>query len=67
MCRAPVRISFPSLDLSFWSINGLSKLASAAEQPLFVDKCTMFKEHIAYACVLMEVDVSSALPEIVTV
>ena len=60
----PVWVTFPNLDISFWSINGLSKVASTIGQPLFADICTTFKERIAYARMLIEVDVSTKLPEL---
>jgi len=67
MCRVPVWITLPNLDLQFWSINGLSKLASAGGIPLFTDRCKTYKERISYARVSVEVDMSSDLPECIPV
>lgn len=67
MCKVPVWVAFPNLKISFWSTSGLSKVASAIGQLLFTDCCTAFKEHIAYARMLIEVDVSTKLPDFISV
>lgn len=65
MCKVYIGVSFPNLNLSFWFINGLSKVAGAIGMPLFADMCTAFKERIAYARVLVEADVSTTLPDVI--
>lgn len=58
----PVWVLFPELDPYFWSCSALSKLASKIGKPLFADAFTTSKEKISFAGIMIEVDVSSDLP-----
>jgi len=60
-------VNFPNPKLHFWSLNGHSKLASAIGKPIFAYRCTVKKEHINYSRVLVEADVSSALPMTISI
>ncbi|XP_019259008.1 PREDICTED: uncharacterized protein LOC109237193 [Nicotiana attenuata] len=59
----PLRITFPSLPLGFWSTEALSKLASVVGKPLYANKITAEMEKVSYARVLVETDISQPLPD----
>lgn len=65
VCKVPVWVHLLGLDVQYWSIKGLSKIGSKVGKPIFVDRCTASKARISYACILIEVDVSSDLPHII--
>lgn len=58
----PVWIQLPGLEVQFWSMKGLSKIASKVGKPLFDEKCTVHKEKISFARVLVEMDLSKIPP-----
>ncbi|KAK9733140.1 hypothetical protein RND81_04G046300 [Saponaria officinalis] len=60
--RVPVWVTLPNLDPVFWSEKALSKIASKIGTPLYADPITTHKERLSFARVMIEVDVSIALP-----
>lgn len=63
----PLWVKFPQLPLTYWSSESLSKIASSVGKPLCTDGLSATQGRIAYARVLVEVDISQSLPERVTV
>lgn len=63
LSTVPVWIRFPSLPVGYWSVEVLSKLASAVGKPLYTDKFTAHFEKISFARVLVEVDAAYPLPD----
>ncbi|XP_074293049.1 uncharacterized protein LOC141619947 [Silene latifolia] len=58
----PVRVKFPHLDPCLWSSKGLSKVASFVGRPICADEFTTNKSKLAFARILIEVDLSKDLP-----
>ncbi|XP_074292942.1 uncharacterized protein LOC141619817 [Silene latifolia] len=58
----PVWVLFPNLDPCFWSQAALSKVASFVRKPICADEPTTLKSKIAFAQILVEVDLSKELP-----
>ncbi|XP_074318867.1 uncharacterized protein LOC141655697 [Silene latifolia] len=59
----PVWVLFPNLDPCFWSQAALSKVASFVGRPICADEPTTNKSKIAFARILVEVDLSKELPK----
>ncbi|XP_074314673.1 uncharacterized protein LOC141649902 [Silene latifolia] len=62
--HVPVWVLFPNLDPCFWSKSGLSKVASAVGNPICADEHTTNKSKLAFARVLIDVDLSKELPKV---
>ncbi|KAH0674549.1 hypothetical protein KY284_025636 [Solanum tuberosum] len=58
---------FPGLPVGYWSIEALSKVASAVGRPLYTDQYTANVVKISYAKILIEVDVSQLLTEVIQI
>uniref|UniRef100_M1AYJ1 Endonuclease/exonuclease/phosphatase n=1 Tax=Solanum tuberosum TaxID=4113 RepID=M1AYJ1_SOLTU len=56
---------FPGSPVGYWPAETLTKVASAVERPLHTDNVTGNADKISYARVLIEVDVSQPLIELV--
>ncbi|XP_074282652.1 uncharacterized protein LOC141607191 [Silene latifolia] len=65
--HVPVWVLFPNLDPCFWSQAGLSKLASAVGDPIFADEHTTAKSKLAFARILVDVDLSKELPKAIKI
>ena len=63
----PLWVNFPKLPLNCWGVGSLSRIASAIGVPLFADECTTKQTRISYARMLIEVDVTKAIPQQITV
>jgi hypothetical protein len=63
----PIWIKLPQLPLYLWGARSLSKIGSALGNPLVTDECTAHKLRISYARMLVEVDVTQALPQDITI
>ncbi|XP_049399751.1 uncharacterized protein LOC125863797 [Solanum stenotomum] len=59
----PIWVKYPNLPLNCWSMDSLSRIRSGLGEPLHADKCTMKVDRIAYAQVLIEMDVARELPK----
>ena len=60
-------MNFPKLPLNCWGVGSLSRIASAIGVPLFADECTTKQTRISYARMLIEVNVTKAIPQQITV
>ncbi|KAK6782209.1 hypothetical protein RDI58_020005 [Solanum bulbocastanum] len=67
LTEIPLWVTFPKLLLNCWGIEFLSRIASAIGVPLFADECTTKQTRIAYARMLIEVNVTKKIPQQITV
>ncbi|XP_070011185.1 uncharacterized protein [Nicotiana sylvestris] len=58
-----VWVNFPGLPIQYWTVENLGRIASSIGNPICTDKLTAQKARISYARMLIEMDVSQALPE----
>ncbi|XP_074266829.1 uncharacterized protein LOC141590117 [Silene latifolia] len=65
--HVPVWVLFPSLDPCFWSKSALSKVASAVGNPICADEHTTHKSKLAFARILVDVDLSKELPKAIQI
>ncbi|XP_074298709.1 uncharacterized protein LOC141629634 [Silene latifolia] len=65
--HVPIWVLFPSLDPCFWSNTALSKVASLIGNPICADEHTTNKSKLAFARVLVDVDLSKELPKAVQI
>ncbi|KAK1299352.1 hypothetical protein QJS10_CPB14g01366 [Acorus calamus] len=63
----PIWIKFPDLPLHMWTLECLSKIASAIGVPLYRDAATRLGTRISFARVCVEIAVGSTLPDKVVV
>ncbi|WMV19202.1 hypothetical protein MTR67_012587 [Solanum verrucosum] len=56
-------VKFLGLPVGYWSVDALSKVASAVGQPIHTYRFTTNAKRISYARILLEVDVSQPLNE----
>ncbi|XP_074278181.1 uncharacterized protein LOC141601778 [Silene latifolia] len=66
LTTVPIWVLFPNLDPCFWSQSALSKVASFVGRPICADEPTTLKSKIAFARILVEVDLSKELPKVMT-
>lgn len=59
----PVWVTFPNLPIEYWAPRSLGRIASCLGKPICTDKLTAKGERVSYACILIEMNVSLALPE----
>ncbi|KAH0685969.1 hypothetical protein KY285_016519 [Solanum tuberosum] len=62
----PLWVNFPGLPVGYWSAEALSKVANVVGKPLYTNRYMAEMNRISYARVLVEVDISQPLMEIVT-
>ncbi|XP_060182421.1 uncharacterized protein LOC132612097 [Lycium barbarum] len=60
----PLWITMPNLPMSCWSYQSLSRITSTIGKPLFADECTSRQKRISYARVLVEVNFTRLLPDV---
>ncbi|KAG5629694.1 hypothetical protein H5410_001411 [Solanum commersonii] len=60
-------VKFSGLPVGYWSIESLSEIASAVGRPMHTDLVTANVEKISYARILIEVDVSQPLTEVISI
>lgn len=63
----PFCVKFPKLPMNYWGANSLSRIASSIGIPIFIDGCTAKQTRVLFVCMLIEINVTKALPEEVTV
>nr|XP_009800683.1 PREDICTED: uncharacterized protein LOC104246568 [Nicotiana sylvestris]XP_016467830.1 PREDICTED: uncharacterized protein LOC107790416 [Nicotiana tabacum] len=63
----PIVIKLPNLPLCCWNASALSKIGSGFDQPIYADACTSNTERISYARILVEVDVTKVLPNVIKI
>ncbi|KAL2904843.1 hypothetical protein RDABS01_003553 [Bienertia sinuspersici] len=59
----PIWIRFPKLELKYWGHRNLHKLVDAIGTTLKIDRLTEQKERLAYARIMVEVDIQKELPD----
>lgn len=67
LIEIPLWVTFPKLPLNCWGIGSLSRIASAIGVPLFADECTTKQTRILYISMLIEVNVTKAIPQQINV
>lgn len=55
--KIPIWINLPLLPWEFWGVDSLSAIASVLGRPLFTDQCTSKRSRLAYARILIEMEV----------
>jgi hypothetical protein len=63
----PIWVKLPQLPLHLWGVKSLSKIGSAIGNPIVTDECTAQKLRVSYARLLIEMDVTQALPPDITI
>jgi hypothetical protein len=63
----PIWVKLPQLPLHLWGVKSLSKIGSAIGNPLVTDECTAHKLRVSYAGLLIEMDVTQAMPQEITI
>ena len=56
MAKLPLWIQLSNIPLEFFTQKGISYIASALENPLYMDRITANKQRVAYAKVCIEVE-----------
>lgn len=59
----PIWVKFQNLPLNCWGLDSLSRISSVLGVPLYADDCTSNQRRVSFARVLVELDVTKALPE----
>ncbi|XP_019231175.1 PREDICTED: uncharacterized protein LOC109212018 [Nicotiana attenuata] len=72
MCKestknVPVWVNFSGLPIQYWTTENLGRIASSIGNPIHTDKLTAQEARVSYARMLIEMDVSHALPETVLI
>ncbi|GKV42356.1 hypothetical protein SLEP1_g49767 [Rubroshorea leprosula] len=65
--KIPVWIQFPELHLSLWNPESLGKLASYVGVPIATDALTTKRQRVAYARMLVEMEIMDTLPCVVPI
>ncbi|XP_058734025.1 uncharacterized protein LOC131605717 [Vicia villosa] len=63
----PIWVKLPLLRLYQWGVRSLNKIGSALGNPLVTDECIASKARVSYARILVEVDVTQELKNMVTI
>ncbi|XP_020251079.1 uncharacterized protein LOC109828510, partial [Asparagus officinalis] len=66
-CLYPMWIQFPGLRLNLWNAKCISKIASLIGKPIATDKLTASRQTLEYVRVLVEVNMSSPLPDHISI
>lgn len=59
----PLWVKFPNLPLHCWGSDSLSRISSLLGVPLCADECTTKQERVSFARVLIEMDITTVLPD----
>ncbi|XP_060210428.1 uncharacterized protein LOC132637341 [Lycium barbarum] len=65
--ETPLWVTFPKLPMQYWHGESLSRIASHIGTPIVADECTSKKTRISYARMLIEVNVTKPLPEVISI
>ncbi|XP_058724742.1 uncharacterized protein LOC131596170 [Vicia villosa] len=63
----PIWVKLPHLPLHLWGVRSLNKIGSALGNLLVTDECTASKAQVSYTRILVEVDVSQEMKEVITI
>lgn len=61
----PLWIKLPNLPLQYWSLESLSRIGSLLGKHVYADDCTSRVDRITYACMIIEMDITQELSNIV--
>lgn len=61
----PIWVKLPNLPLNCWGNDSLSRIGSLLGVPLYADECTSSQARISFARLLVEMDVTVPLPEVI--
>ena len=67
MARLPVWIQLGNVPLELFTKNGLSYIASAIGNPLYMDRFIANQSRLSFAKICVEVDVLSDIPRLIDV
>ena len=67
LCTLPIWVKLPQLPLHMWDAESLGKIGSVIGKPLFTNECTANKLMISYARILVEIDVTQRLKELIVI
>ncbi|MQM03996.1 hypothetical protein Taro_036777 [Colocasia esculenta] len=67
LCNLPIWVHFPGLPLRWWTVCGLSKLASLLGRPLHMDSLTAKRKRLHFARVCVLIDVKAVFPSEVSI
>ena len=67
MNKLPIWIHLGNIPLELFTKNGLSYLASAISNPLYMDRITANQQHLTFAKICVEVDASVEIPKFIEV
>ncbi|XP_009771921.1 uncharacterized protein [Nicotiana sylvestris] len=63
----PIWVIFPSLPVEYWTKENLARIASCIGKPICSDRLTAEGERIFYARMLIEMDISQELPNVMLI
>lgn len=63
----PIWVQYPNLPLNCWSKRSLSRISSSLGTLLYADDCTSSVHRFSYARVLVEMDITRAVPRSIVV
>lgn len=67
LCMIPLWVRLPNLPINCWGNLTLSRIGSVLGRPIYADECTTRIERISYAQILVEMDVTRTLPNMIKV
>lgn len=67
MRTLPIWIKLPQLPIQFWGKKSLEKIGSMIGKPMFTDECTANKLRVSYARILVEVDITQKMVDVITI
>ena len=67
MEKLPIWIHLGNVPLELFTKNGLSYIASAIGNPLYMDRITATQQRLAFAKICVEIDVSTDIPRFIEV
>ncbi|KAK4726490.1 hypothetical protein R3W88_031407 [Solanum pinnatisectum] len=63
----PLWVKLPNLPLNSWNSVVLSKIGSSLGKPLYADECTTQTSRISFARILVEMDITRILPNVINI
>ncbi|XP_019246327.1 PREDICTED: uncharacterized protein LOC109225978 [Nicotiana attenuata] len=63
----PIWVMFPGLPVEYWTKENLGRIASCIGKPICSDRLTEEGERISYARMLIEMDISQELPNVLVI
>ncbi|CAK8537463.1 unnamed protein product [Lathyrus sativus] len=63
----PIWVKLPQLPIILWGDTSLNKIGSALRNPIMTDECTANRLRVSYARILVKMDITKELPQIITI